>query len=67
MTDERTSVHLILQCGKLLKNVSQLVSLSGSVVSVDLDEAAERLWRELVRYGNAACDPYISGESEEYR
>lgn len=38
------AAHFILQCGKLFKNVSQLVSLSSTVVSVDLDEAAERLW-----------------------
>lgn len=43
---EKVAVHLILQCGKLLKNVSQLVSLPSTVVSVDLDQTTEWLWGE---------------------
>lgn len=36
--------HLILKGGKLLQYVTQFVSLACSVVSVNLDEAAEGLW-----------------------
>lgn len=42
-TKESASGHLILQRGKLFKNVTQLVSLSSSVVSVNLDQTAEWL------------------------
>ena len=34
---------LILQCGKLLQDVAQLVSLSSTVVSMDLNQTAEGL------------------------
>lgn len=39
--------HLVLQGGKLLKNVAQFISLSSTIVPVDLDQAAERLQGEL--------------------
>lgn len=42
--------HLILQCGKLFKNMTQFVSLSSSVVSVDLDQTAEWLEGELMSF-----------------
>lgn len=35
--------HLILQCGKLLKNVTEFIPLSSTIMPVDLDQAAERL------------------------
>lgn len=38
--------HLILQCGKLLQNVAQLVPLSCAVVTMDLYQTAERLQGE---------------------
>lgn len=38
--------HLILQCGKLLKNVTEFIPLSGTIVPVDLDQAAEWLQGE---------------------
>lgn len=37
------AVHLVLQCGKLFQNVTQLVSLSGTVMTVDLYQTAEWL------------------------
>lgn len=49
---KKVAVHLILQGGKFLKNVSQLVSLPSPVVSVDLDQATERLWGEETRYNH---------------
>lgn len=40
---EIAEAYFILQCGKLFKNVTQLVSLPGSVVAVDLYQTAEWL------------------------
>lgn len=41
------AIHLILQCGKLLKDVAEFISLSSTIVPMDLDEAAEWLQGEL--------------------
>lgn len=49
-TGETAAGHLILQCGKLFKNVTQFVSLSSSVMSVDLDQTAEWLRGEAMRH-----------------
>lgn len=47
LTKLKTSTHLILKGGKLLQYVTQFVSLACSVVSVNLDKAAEWLWHKI--------------------
>ena len=49
-TKEKTAaLHLVLQSSELLQNVAQLISLSGAVVAVDLDQTAERLQGKLTK------------------